>query len=547
MPNLDVIRNLIGEGNLKEALARLLTLLDSSDRKTRKLRDGVIVLNSKFKDLSHKETLGLMDADDVLREKAQINDALLNIIGDMESEASSPTAHTPATTPSKKWWWLLLLLIPVGLVAVFWGDLNPEPKQPPQQDPPPTGVPRRATISFAESAFDFGTVLEGNTISHTFGFQNTGNAPLLLSEVSGSPGYTIQYWRRDSVPPGGHGEIMVVFNTQGKTGAQQGQITARGNMDASPTTLTIRGVVVRQEITTPKPIARFQVENNGCEAPCKLRFINSSVNAVSYKWEFGDGHIDLGRSPEHQYAKPGDYIVTLRVNSPEGISNFARKAVTINAVKQPPSGGDASASWGWKRVTQANMDDANNFLNGAGAYTRKVKQAEIVPAPGSTSDFIIFYQAGTSPGWAWKRVANLNLDDAHQFMNGTGTYSQKIANAEIFSIQRGGQKDLILFYQPGSSQGWGWKRVTNLNLNDAVNFLNGSGGYNHTIKNAEIVAIQEGSRTDLIVFYQRGQSATSGQWKQTSVNDNNALQALLGTTKEAEVITVGNKYIVFYK
>jgi hypothetical protein len=42
--------------------------------------------------------------------------------------------------------------------------------------------------------------------------------------------------------------------------------------------------------------------------------------ATAWKWTFGDGVVSTERNPVHQYAKGGDFIVALEVDSPEGHS-----------------------------------------------------------------------------------------------------------------------------------------------------------------------------------------------------------------------------------
>ena len=39
---------------------------------------------------------------------------------------------------------------------------------------------------------------------------------------------------------------------------------------------------------------------------------------TSWRWDFGDGESSRERHPTHRYAKPGEFIVTLRVEGPEG-------------------------------------------------------------------------------------------------------------------------------------------------------------------------------------------------------------------------------------
>lgn len=48
----------------------------------------------------------------------------------------------------------------------------------------------------------------------------------------------------------------------------------------------------------------------GC-APLSLTFQNSSTNASSYNWDFGDGTTSTAVNPSHTYTAPGNYTVTL--------------------------------------------------------------------------------------------------------------------------------------------------------------------------------------------------------------------------------------------
>ena len=55
----------------------------------------------------------------------------------------------------------------------------------------------------------------------------------------------------------------------------------------------------------------FEIVNNGCKAPCEIEFVNKSLNAENYIWDFGDGGTSDQFSPSHKYVKPGDYNVRL--------------------------------------------------------------------------------------------------------------------------------------------------------------------------------------------------------------------------------------------
>lgn len=63
----------------------------------------------------------------------------------------------------------------------------------------------------------------------------------------------------------------------------------------------------------------------------------------------------------------------------------------------------------------------------------------------------------------------------------------------------------------------------------------------------EIFALRDGARTDLIVYYPKGQPQISGTWKYKYFTANDKVKDFLGTVRESEVVTTGNRYLVFYK
>lgn len=55
------------------------------------------------------------------------------------------------------------------------------------------------------------------------------------------------------------------------------------------------------------PTAKFSFSVNGLS----VKFLNSSKNADTYSWDFGDGETSTGKEPTHVYSKAGAYKVTL--------------------------------------------------------------------------------------------------------------------------------------------------------------------------------------------------------------------------------------------
>lgn len=102
-------------------------------------------------------------------------------------------------------------------------------------------------IKFAEEVFDFGKITEGEKVSHSFSFKNTGKKNLIISGASGSCGCTVPEWPKQPIKPGEEGHINVVFSSEGKSGMQEKTVTVVTNCE--PATRVIR---IKTEIIVPE-------------------------------------------------------------------------------------------------------------------------------------------------------------------------------------------------------------------------------------------------------------------------------------------------------
>jgi peptidyl-prolyl cis-trans isomerase B (cyclophilin B) len=68
------------------------------------------------------------------------------------------------------------------------------------------------------------------------------------------------------------------------------------------------------QFSCAKPVAGFRHSGEGEELvlPVRVKFENSSRNAESYEWDFGDGERSTEPSPEHEYKSSGNYAVRLK-------------------------------------------------------------------------------------------------------------------------------------------------------------------------------------------------------------------------------------------
>lgn len=60
-------------------------------------------------------------------------------------------------------------------------------------------------------------------------------------------------------------------------------------------------------------------------------FTNSSVNAATYEWDFGDGNTSTEESPTHVYAVAAEYVVTLTAINESNLSTELSKTINILA------------------------------------------------------------------------------------------------------------------------------------------------------------------------------------------------------------------------
>ena len=106
----------------------------------------------------------------------------------------------------------------------------------------------QADIHFEKKEHNFGQVSEeGGPITHQFTFTNTGEAPLIISNVKASCGCTTPSWTREPVAPGEQGAIEAQYNPKNRPGAFKKSITVTSNATPPTQILYIQGTV------TPKP------------------------------------------------------------------------------------------------------------------------------------------------------------------------------------------------------------------------------------------------------------------------------------------------------
>ena len=102
---------------------------------------------------------------------------------------------------------------------------------------------KRPVISFEKTEHDFGTLLQGEVVTYSFHFTNTGDTPLLISSVNSSCGCTVGDYPHSPIEPGKSGAIKATYNSKGHHGFQSRSLTVVSNTNPNQTVLRLKATV----------------------------------------------------------------------------------------------------------------------------------------------------------------------------------------------------------------------------------------------------------------------------------------------------------------
>jgi hypothetical protein len=93
-------------------------------------------------------------------------------------------------------------------------------------------------IKFDEEDHDFGRIKQGETLTYSYKFTNTGKSDLIINNCTASCGCTVPNWPREPIRPGESGYIDIRFDSSGK----QNEVTKEVHVstNAAPAMRTIK-------------------------------------------------------------------------------------------------------------------------------------------------------------------------------------------------------------------------------------------------------------------------------------------------------------------
>ncbi len=136
-------------------------------------------------------------------------------------------------------------------------------------------------------------------------------------------------------------------------------------------------------------------------APLSVTFINTSVNAASYEWDFGDATaVSSAIAPTHIYQASGNYTVKLTATNLYGSVSLT-KSITVNvATNQPPTVSITNPAQGTSVVVgqqlalTASAADGDGSVAGVQIKVNGVNQGSLLTSSPYTTNFTP-NQAGT--------------------------------------------------------------------------------------------------------------------------------------------------------
>lgn len=105
-----------------------------------------------------------------------------------------------------------------------------------------TAQAQQAKITFKNDTVDYGTISKGSDGVRVFEFTNTGDAPLIVTDVKSSCGCTIPKKPEGPIAPGESSSIQVKYDTS-RVGPIRRSITVMSNATEPMVALKLKGEV----------------------------------------------------------------------------------------------------------------------------------------------------------------------------------------------------------------------------------------------------------------------------------------------------------------
>ncbi len=106
-------------------------------------------------------------------------------------------------------------------------------------------------LEYDSANYDFGKVEMGTVIRHTFIYRNTGDEDLIIYFAKGGCTCVKVEYEKDTIAPGGIGEVTMVFDTSNRIGKEANTIYLQANTPQKIHRARFKGEIVWPEGKNP--------------------------------------------------------------------------------------------------------------------------------------------------------------------------------------------------------------------------------------------------------------------------------------------------------
>jgi len=99
-------------------------------------------------------------------------------------------------------------------------------------------------LVYIDDFFDFGSITQGEIVSHTFRFKNSGEGNLIVKDIIPDCGCTKSKIDKMILKPNEEGKIEIMFDSKGWRGMQYKSVALRTNSPIREKSVTFKANVV---------------------------------------------------------------------------------------------------------------------------------------------------------------------------------------------------------------------------------------------------------------------------------------------------------------
>jgi hypothetical protein len=224
-------------------------------------------------------------------------------------------------------------------------------------------------LEFEELTHDFGTLQEElGSVTHAFKFTNTGDKPVVITNVQASCGCTTPGWTKEPVKPGETGEVLATYRTSAGPFDKTLTVTATG---VSNIVLHIKGNVTKKPedlmVTYPQTFGNLRAKN---KRDFSFVQISSQQTTPSQTIEIANAGEEVVNV---SFTNVPEYIIINAVPASLNPRQKGQITVSVNGEKRKKFG------YSNDKIT-VKAGKGEEFINVTSVVSEKIEQTEKYPA-----------------------------------------------------------------------------------------------------------------------------------------------------------------------